>query len=144
MTRTHMVDTGSPVVEARSAGDSFVTTRAFEVLARAGFVVRGESTFWSWHPDARLERRRRARNIGKFVTRQALVWTYVPLARPLYIYVKRSSLARPEVRKFVEYYLDNVVSLARTSGYVAPSEADRAANTATLAEAIRLSATPGR
>jgi hypothetical protein len=36
-----MVDTGSPVVEARSAGDSFVNTRAFEVLARAGFVARG-------------------------------------------------------------------------------------------------------
>ena len=41
MTRTHMVDTGSPVVEARSAGDSFVNSRAFEVLARAGFVARG-------------------------------------------------------------------------------------------------------
>ena len=41
MTRTHMVDTGSPVVEARSAGNSFVNSRAFEVLARAGFVARG-------------------------------------------------------------------------------------------------------
>lgn len=66
--------------------------------------------------------------------------SYAPLARPLYIYVKQSSLARPEV----EYYLDNVVSLARTSGYVAPSEADRAVNATTLAEAIRLSAPPGR
>jgi hypothetical protein len=41
MTRTHMVDTGSPVVAARSAGDSFVNSRAFEVLARAGFAARG-------------------------------------------------------------------------------------------------------
>ena len=41
MTRTHMVDTGSPVVEVRSAGDSFVNSRAFELLARAGFVARG-------------------------------------------------------------------------------------------------------
>ena len=41
MTRTHMVDTRSPVVEARSAGNSFVNSRAFEVLARAGFVARG-------------------------------------------------------------------------------------------------------
>jgi hypothetical protein len=41
MTRTHMVDTGSPVAEARSAGESFVNSRAFEVLARAGFVARG-------------------------------------------------------------------------------------------------------
>src|SRR5687768_11590857 len=41
MMRTHMVDTRSPVVEARAAGDSFVNTRAFEVLSRAGFVARG-------------------------------------------------------------------------------------------------------
>ena len=41
MTRTHMADTRSPVVEARSAGNSFVNSRAFEVLARAGFVARG-------------------------------------------------------------------------------------------------------
>jgi len=36
-----MVDTGSPVVELRSAGDSFVNSRAFELLARAGFAARG-------------------------------------------------------------------------------------------------------
>jgi len=33
--------TTSPVREARSAGESFVHTRLFEVLARAGFVARG-------------------------------------------------------------------------------------------------------
>ena len=31
----------SPVLEARSAGEGFVQTRAFEVLSRAGFVARG-------------------------------------------------------------------------------------------------------
>jgi hypothetical protein len=41
MTRTHMVDPGSPAVELRSAGDSFVNSRAFELLARAGFAARG-------------------------------------------------------------------------------------------------------
>jgi phosphate transport system substrate-binding protein len=30
---------------------------------------------------------------------------YAPLSRPLYIYVKNKSLARPEVRSFVGYYL---------------------------------------
>ncbi len=33
--------TVSPVLEARSAGEGFVQTRAFEVLSRAGFVARG-------------------------------------------------------------------------------------------------------
>ncbi len=69
-------------------------------LAEAGFVVRDESTFWSWHPDARLERRRRARNIGKFVTRQALVWTYVPLAR-------RSATVRELPRRLTRGRLDH-------------------------------------
>lgn len=33
--------------------------------------------------------------------------TYKPLSRPLFIYVKTSSLKRPEVRAFVEFYLSN-------------------------------------
>lgn len=31
--------------------------------------------------------------------------TYQPLARPIFIYVKKTSLQRPEVKSFVEYYL---------------------------------------
>ena len=44
--------------------------------------------------------------------------TYKPLARPLFIYVRTSSLARPEVRSFVEFYLDNVGKLVKSAGYV--------------------------
>ena len=36
-----MTDTTAPVREARAAGNDFVNTKAFEVLARAGFVARG-------------------------------------------------------------------------------------------------------
>jgi phosphate transport system substrate-binding protein len=32
--------------------------------------------------------------------------TYQPLARPLFIYVRKESLSRPEVQNFVNYYLD--------------------------------------
>jgi phosphate transport system substrate-binding protein len=37
--------------------------------------------------------------------------TYKPLSRPLYIFIKKTSLERPEVKEFVKYYLDrtNVV-----------------------------------
>lgn len=48
--------------------------------------------------------------------------TYKPLARPIFIYVKMSSLDRPEVAKFVEYYLDNCVRLAKKVGMVALPE----------------------
>ena len=34
--------------------------------------------------------------------------TYSPLSRPLFIYVRTSSLSRPEVKSFVEFYLNTV------------------------------------
>jgi phosphate transport system substrate-binding protein len=43
---------------------------------------------------------------------------YVPLSRPIFIYVKEKSKARPEVREFVEFYLKNAAELAKEVGYV--------------------------
>ncbi|MBV8318033.1 MAG: hypothetical protein JOZ53_24075, partial [Planctomycetaceae bacterium] len=54
--------------------------------------------------------------------------SYTPLARPLYIYVKDSSLKRPEVYAFVKFYLDEVATLTEKAGYVAPNDDDKAAN----------------
>ncbi len=59
--------------------------------------------------------------------------TYTPLARPLYIYVKKSSMKRPAVAAFVKYYLDNIENLTKKAGYVPPTEEDRAANQKALA-----------
>jgi len=44
---------------------------------------------------------------------------YKPLSRPLFVYVKKSSLDRPEVVGFVEFYLTNVSSLMEDVGYTA-------------------------
>jgi len=44
--------------------------------------------------------------------------SYSPLSRPLYIYVRRSSLDQPAVAQFIRFYLDNVNDLAREVGYV--------------------------
>ncbi len=44
--------------------------------------------------------------------------SYQPLARPIFIYVNAKALDRPEVRKFVEYYLANGAKLAREVKYV--------------------------
>ncbi len=41
-----------------------------------------------------------------------------PLARPLFIYVNRKSLDRPEVARFVEFYLKNVAKIAKEVKYV--------------------------
>lgn len=49
---------------------------------------------------------------------------YKPLSRPLFIYVSQKSLAKSEVKAFVDYYLNNAATLASEVGYVAlPSDA---------------------
>lgn len=47
---------------------------------------------------------------------------YQPLARPLFIYVKKSSLARQEVRDFVRFYLTEGQKRVSSVGYVDVSE----------------------
>jgi phosphate transport system substrate-binding protein len=49
---------------------------------------------------------------------------YRPLSRPLFIYVRRSALERPEVEVFVRYYLENAAMLVPDVGYV-PMGAER-------------------
>jgi phosphate transport system substrate-binding protein len=44
--------------------------------------------------------------------------SYTPLSRPLFIYVKNSSLQKPEVKAFVEYLLDNEGSIAESALFV--------------------------
>lgn len=58
--------------------------------------------------------------------------TYQPLSRPLFIYVRRSALARPEVSKFVRFYLDNAAQMAKEVGYVPISEEAAKKNEETL------------
>jgi phosphate transport system substrate-binding protein len=44
--------------------------------------------------------------------------TYSPLSRPIFIYLNTASLARPEVRAFVDFYIDNAGALASEVGYI--------------------------
>jgi phosphate transport system substrate-binding protein len=43
---------------------------------------------------------------------------YVPLSRPLFIYPGAQQLQKPEVEAFVQYYLDNVNSVAESVGFI--------------------------
>ena len=49
--------------------------------------------------------------------------TYTPLSRPLFIYPNSKSLERPEVKAFVDFYIENVGELAKEVGYF-PLNAD--------------------
>jgi phosphate transport system substrate-binding protein len=44
--------------------------------------------------------------------------TYVPLSRPLFIYVSDKAKARPEVKQFVEFYMKNAPTLVKAVKYV--------------------------
>jgi phosphate transport system substrate-binding protein len=53
---------------------------------------------------------------------------YQPLARPLFIYVRKSSANKPHVAKFVRFYIQNSAKMARRVGYVGlPSSINRLA-----------------
>jgi phosphate transport system substrate-binding protein len=59
--------------------------------------------------------------------------TYRPLSRPLFIYVSTTALARPEVQKFVDFYLANTGRLSKEVGYVSLTDAELALVKARLA-----------
>ena len=44
--------------------------------------------------------------------------TYKPLSRPLFVYVKKESLARPEVAAFIRFMLDNETEIAGAAQFV--------------------------
>ncbi len=50
--------------------------------------------------------------------------SYSPLARPLFIYIKRSALEREEVKAFVAFYLENAAALSEAIGYIPLSESE--------------------
>ncbi|ASC74004.1 Putative substrate binding domain of ABC phosphate transporter [Halomicronema hongdechloris C2206] len=52
---------------------------------------------------------------------------YTPLSRPIFIYVSKDALERPEVSSFVEYYLSNARDIVPEIGYV-PFQASRYEN----------------
>jgi phosphate transport system substrate-binding protein len=62
--------------------------------------------------------------------------SYSPLSRPLFIYVSKPALKRPEVLAFVKYYLASSAKLSSEVGYVPVSDEVAAENEAKLAEVL--------
>ncbi|MFW6343973.1 MAG: PstS family phosphate ABC transporter substrate-binding protein [Sediminispirochaetaceae bacterium] len=62
---------------------------------------------------------------------------YSPLSRPLFIYVSKDELKRPEVREFVRFYLDRIdTELIKEIGYVPMTTADKEEQIEKLESAI--------
>lgn len=63
---------------------------------------------------------------------------YTPLSRPLFLYVNKASLAKPQVAAFLRYYLgDEGRELVSEVGYVKTSDAQLAEAKKTLEDAIK-------
>lgn len=62
--------------------------------------------------------------------------SYKPLSRPLFIYVNKQLLDRPEGKAFVEFYLENASDMAVKAKYVAAPEAVHQANAEVLKTAL--------
>jgi len=63
--------------------------------------------------------------------------TYQPLSRPLFIYVRLSSLKTPDVAKYVRYYLDNADKVVPQVGYVAVTDSIAKENQRKLDAALK-------
>lgn len=61
---------------------------------------------------------------------------YTPLSRPLFLYVNKAKLARPELVDFLTYYLEEGQDLVGEVGYVRLGEATHAKTVNTLKQAI--------
>jgi phosphate transport system substrate-binding protein len=48
--------------------------------------------------------------------------SYAPLSRPLFMYPSDAALKKPEVKAFIEYYLENVNAIAESLGFVPLTE----------------------
>jgi phosphate transport system substrate-binding protein len=59
--------------------------------------------------------------------------TYSPLSRPIFIYLSAAGIARPEVRAFVDFYLDVAPDLVAEVGYIPLKAEEYAAAKASVA-----------
>ena len=91
------------------------------------------------------QQRLRALSInGVAVNAETIASGRYPLARPLFIYVSAEALRRPQVQRFVQYYVANAGRLAQQLGYVALPESAYAALAARLRERTAGTAFGGR
>ncbi|MBX3411692.1 MAG: PstS family phosphate ABC transporter substrate-binding protein [Pirellulales bacterium] len=70
-------------------------------------------------------------------TETVLNGAYAPLSRPLYLYIRKSALQRPEVVEFLQFYLAHAAELATEVGYVSAPDDVAQENQQVLDAAIK-------
>jgi phosphate transport system substrate-binding protein len=62
--------------------------------------------------------------------------SYTPLSRPLFVYVKNDSLAKPEVAAFLRFYFENLDTIAEQAQFITMDDTTYEEQTANLESAI--------
>ena len=99
---------------ARTTTSSSRASRA----RRAAWATSASPTTRRTRTRSRRSRSTAATAASRRASRPAQDGTYTPLSRPLFVYAKTESLARPEVEAFVQYMLDNADSIAEEVQFV--------------------------
>lgn len=105
-------DTIEPRQDYSASEDDNVTVRAIEGSA-AGMGYFGYSYF-----EENIDQLQDFAVDGVKPTPETITDGTYPLSRPLFIYVKTTSLDRPEVKAFVKYYVENAITLAGEQKFV--------------------------
>ncbi len=62
--------------------------------------------------------------------------TYTPLSRPLFVYVNKDEITRPEVAAFLTYYIDNATQIAQDAQFVPLTDEQESEAKSTLEGAL--------
>jgi phosphate transport system substrate-binding protein len=110
--------------KAKSSRGDYTASEDDNVLVQGVSRDKGGIGYFGYSYYVENEKKLKAANIwnGKaFVAPSAKTvedGSYQPLARPIFIYVKASSLDKPEVKEFVHFYMKNGAKLTKEVKYV--------------------------
>ncbi|MBD2451350.1 PstS family phosphate ABC transporter substrate-binding protein [Nostoc sp. FACHB-152] len=118
--------TEAVVGKAKSSRGDYTASEDDNVLVQGVSRDKNALGYFGYAYYAENQKRLKAVPVNGVLPSEATVRNgkYSPLSRPLFIYVSSKSIDKPEVKQFVQYYLQNAGQFAKEVRYVAlPSSA---------------------
>ncbi|OUL19494.1 protein sphX [Nostoc sp. RF31YmG] len=113
--------TEAVVGKAKSSRGDFTASEDDNVLVQGISRDKNALGYFGYAYYAENSKKLRAVSINGVLPSEATVknGTYTPLSRPLFIYVSSKSIDKPEVKQFVQFYLQNAAKFSQEVRYVA-------------------------
>lgn len=118
--------TEAVVGKAKSSRGDYTASEDDNVLVQGVSRDKNAIGYFGYAYYAENQKRLKAVSINGVLPSETTVrnGSYSPLSRPLFIYVSSKSIDKPEVKQFVQYYLQNAAKFSKEVRYVAlPSSA---------------------